>query len=69
MTVNINFDLEERKKLEHVIFYSYRKNERIEAFKEYLKWNPQTKREKIEKEVFIEMALQNRRELRNILED
>ena len=62
-------DLKERKELEHVIFYSYRKNERIEAFKEYLKWKPQTKKEKIEKEVFVGMALQNRKELKNILEE
>ena len=61
--------LEERKKLEHIVFYSYRKNERINAFKEYLKWNPQTKREKVEREVFISMALQNRKELKKIMND
>ena len=52
-----------RLKLEQVIFYGNRKQDRIDAFEEYKTWNPQTKREKAEKEIFIGMALMNRREL------
>lgn len=53
----------ERKKLEEIIFYGNKKQERIDAFKEYLTWEPQTEREKIEKNIFIGMAKMNMREL------
>lgn len=55
-----------RKELEHIVFYGNRKAERIEAFNEYLTWKPQTLREKAEKEVFVGMAYNNRRELREM---
>lgn len=56
-------DKTKRKELENIIFYGNKKQERIDAFKEYLTWETHTERDKIEKDVFIGMAIMNRREL------